>query len=99
MAALEEFTAATFSPHVGETFRVHADESAAIDVELTAVEEFDRPGPGRMPFSLLFRGPAEPILPQRIYRFEHDTIGAFDVFAVPIGFDEAGLLRYEVAFS
>ncbi|MDX6512147.1 MAG: hypothetical protein QOE36_1651 [Gaiellaceae bacterium] len=98
MTALEDFTAATFSPHVGEVFRLHAD-AVVLDVELINVDELGESSPGRAPFSLLFRGPAEPILPQRIYRFEHDAIGEFDIFIVPIGFDETGGLRYEVVFA
>jgi hypothetical protein len=55
-------------------------------------------GERRAPFSIVFRGPATPILPQRIYRLEHPAIGSFDLFLVPIGPDERGL-RYEAIFT
>ncbi len=57
------------------------------------------PGEGRgRPFSIVFRGPGDILLPQAIYRVEHDQIGTFDLFIVPIGRDTAGL-RYEAVFN
>jgi hypothetical protein len=52
----------------------------------------------RAPFSIVFRGPPGVLLPQRIYRPMHDGIGAFDLFPVPIGPDDAGM-RYEAVFT
>ena len=46
-----------------------------------------RPGPrpARAPFALEFKGPAQPVLPQRIYPLEHAAIGRHELFIVPIG--------------
>jgi hypothetical protein len=52
----------------------------------------------REPFSLVFAGPAAPVLPQSIYRLENDDLGALEIFLVPIGRD-AGGTRYEAAFN
>ncbi len=49
-------------------------------------------------FSLLFLGPADRLLPQRIYTFECEPLGRFDLFIVPIGRDQNGV-RYEAAFN
>ena len=65
------FTVETFRPHLGERFRL--DSEPAMDVELIEAEGVgERPfeASGRVPFSLVFRGPLEPVLPQRIYRFD-----------------------------
>jgi hypothetical protein len=97
---LEQFTIDTFRPLVGESFRVEGDD-APLELELAAVEELGERGDAarsRAPFSLVFRGPVEPVLPQRIYRFENETLGAFEIFIVPIGPDEAGM-QYEAVFS
>jgi hypothetical protein len=51
-----------------------------------------------VPFSILLRGPAEPVLPQGIFRLEHPRLGAADVFFVPIGRDDRGT-AYEAIFS
>ena len=52
----------------------------------------------RVPFSLLFLGPRDPILPQRIYRFDDEQLGAFEMFIVPIGRDDRGV-EYEAIFT
>jgi uncharacterized protein DUF6916 len=98
---LEEFTVETFSGRVGEQFRISADGSVVFDATLTEARAAGvaEPTSGeRVPFSLVFRGPLEPILPQRIYGFEHDALGAFDLFIVPIGPDESGM-QYEAVFA
>ena len=90
----------TFAPLVGSIFRLDAGDFSA-EVELaeaaaTAPEgQLDERG---RPFSLVFRGPSEPVLAQRIYAFEHDELGAFELFIVPIGRDESGT-SYEAAFG
>ena len=62
------------------------------------LEEFTRDTGGREPFALLFVGPPEPILPQRIYVFQHPGLGQFEIFIVPIGVDGEGT-RYEAIFT
>ena len=101
---LETFTLETFQPLVGERFEIAADESS-IDVVLAEANatqadgEPDAPNGGaRRPFSIVFRGPLEPILPQRIYPFRQDKLGSFELFIVPIGPDDDGM-RYEAVFS
>jgi hypothetical protein len=101
---LENLTRATFIPCLGSTFRILAGPAAAVVVELieaTALPDRarrDGEPPRREPFALLFRGPPEPVLRQRIYRLEHDALGAFDLFLVPIGPDRSGM-RYEAIFN
>ena len=95
---LEDFTIGTFSGFVGDAFRVHPDPGTTLDVELISVTEpGDETGRGR-PFSVVFRGPGDVLLPQRIYRMEHAEIGSFELFLVPIGPDEKGQ-RYEAVFN
>ena len=96
---LESFTAETFAPHLGAVFRVLVDDGSELVTELVSVEPYEERGAGRrMAFSLVFLGPSEPLLPQRIYRFRHEELGAFDIFIVPIERDEAGV-RYEAVFA
>jgi hypothetical protein len=100
---LETFTAETFSGHLGSIFRIYPDGSSPLDVELISVTELgespERESSGRrQPFSIVFRSPGDVLLPQRIYRMEHDSIGSFELFLVPIGPDEKGL-RYEAIFT
>jgi hypothetical protein len=94
---LRELTLETFEPCVGEPFIIAA-EPEQIDLVLdTAQARGEWPG-GRQPFSLTFRGPHEPLLPQAIYRLEHAELGALEIFIVPIGRD-AGSVTYEAIFT
>lgn len=88
---LETFTVETFSPHLHSTFRIAEGPEVQLDEvrELTAASS-----EGRAPFSLAFSGPPEPILAQQTYNVEHDELGSFDLFLVPLG---PGL--YEAVFS
>jgi len=86
---LETLTAADFAPHLHERFAVSPAGGPPLALELAEVT-----GAGGRPFSLVFRGPSEPLLPQRIHRLEHPTLGALDLFLVPIG---PG--RYEAIFT
>ena len=100
---LETFTLATFSGRLGETFRLRADAAHMIDLELLEATDLgERSAPieqrKRTPFSIVFRGPRNVVLPQQIYRVEHDAIGAFELFLVPIGPDQSGM-RYEAIFT
>jgi hypothetical protein len=90
---LEALTADDFAPHLRERFALSPTADSAFDVELIEVS-----GAGARPFSLVFRGPGEPVLPQRIYRLEHPALGALDLFLVPIGRQPDGL-RYEAVFA
>lgn len=49
-------------------------------------------------FSLYFAGPREPYLPQQVYRMEHELMGAFDIFLVPVSQNDNGF-RYEAVFN
>jgi hypothetical protein len=52
----------------------------------------------RVPFSLEFRGPGESLMEQGTHRFQHRTLGTFELFVVPIGRDDTGI-RYEAVFT
>jgi hypothetical protein len=99
---LESLTAEMFTGRIGERFRLRADSETAIQVELidakvlgsSAAADASR----RKPFAILFRGPLTPVWPQRIYRVEHDGMGSFDLFLVPVGPRNGGM-EYEAIFT
>ena len=98
---LETFTVGTFAPHQDAPFRLHPDAGDPLDlrlVEVTPLGGGTAPAGGRAPFSLVFRGPRAPVLPQRIYLLEHEAIGTIEIFLVPIGPDQEGM-RYEAVFT
>ena len=94
---LDSLTAADFRPHTGTMFRL-ADESVDCElIEVTGQEASAHPGT-RAPFSVVLRGPPQPMLDQQIRRLEHDEMGVLELFLVPIGPDNAGML-YEAVFT
>jgi hypothetical protein len=97
---LETLTLDVFSPLVGETFQVHVQPEQTIAAELIEVRPLSDANGARtrQPFTLTFKGPPQFVLPQSIYRFEHQAIGAHDIFIVPIGPGQGGVL-YEVIFT
>ncbi len=97
---LGKLTPADFSKCLNKAFNLRL-ESATLVLELITVDEPGTGAPGggrRQPFSLTFRGPEEPVLPQRVYALEHATMGRLEIFLVPIGPDEAGIC-YQAVFS
>lgn len=49
-------------------------------------------------FSVLFRGPLEPMLPQHLYPLDNAALGEQILFLVPIGPDKHGML-YDATFN
>jgi hypothetical protein len=86
-----------FSRHLNTNFRISLGESGTLDVELNTVNELQL-SPYQERFAILFRGPREPFLGQGSYRLEHDEMGEFILFLVPIRQDEAGTF-YEAVFN
>jgi Domain of unknown function (DUF6916) len=102
---LEHLTYETFAGHEGETFQVSHEDGPPLALVLTEVATIHLEGwglegtrPARQPFTLLFVGTPDVVLPQRIYRFEHADIGAFEMLIVPVGRDAQGT-SYEAVFT
>jgi hypothetical protein len=111
--SLGTLTAEDFRGHYGSRFRLsggpHNGGSAVfLDVELVEVTEYPAGVPGalRAPFSVLFHGPLEPVMPQGTYRLEHEQFGGLELFIVPVGpsvpaasGEAPAAMRYEVVFG
>jgi hypothetical protein len=95
---LGELTLATFEPLVGNRFTVGGTTPVALEFVLeSATAAGEWPG-GRDPFSLMFLGPSEPLLPQAIYALRHADLGVLEIFVVPVARD-AGGVRYQAIFT
>jgi hypothetical protein len=99
---LDKLQSADFTPHLNETFYIQTLASKPLTFELIDVAELG-PAPAddntrRRPFSIVFRGPMDDHLPQRIYTLENFEMGSMDLFLVPIGRDGQGM-RYEAVFT
>jgi hypothetical protein len=88
---------AEFLKHLNTKFRIRVSEKDAVEAELTTVSEH-LVSPRQERFSLLFRAPNEMFLGQGMRPFEHEAMGAFDLFIVPIERDDQGTY-YEAVFN
>ena len=99
---LDRLTVAMFAEQIGKTFRLQLADGPALELVLVEARNLSLPpgnsGPRRDPFSLLFRGPKAPMLPQRIYPLENEAFGRLEIFLVPIGADADGV-KYEAIFN
>jgi hypothetical protein len=86
-----------FLKHLNTKFRIHASETEVIEAELTDVSE-RLMSPRQERFSLVFRTTNGMLLEQGQRTFEHDEMGNFSLFIVPIGRDEEGIY-YEAVFN
>ena len=86
-----------FLKHLNTKFRIGTGEAAAVAGELTEVSE-RLLSPRQERFSLVFRTSNDIFLGQGQQSFEHDEMGNFELFLVPIGRDEAGAY-YEAVFN
>lgn len=96
---LDTLTREDFVSRLGETFRVG---EPGVDLVLAEARDLSMsggsPGLRRAPFSLLFRGPTQPLLAQRIWALANEALGPLEIFLVPIGPDADGM-RYEAIFN
>ena len=96
---MEDLKLENFSPHLNSKFLVKGEPDGVEAVELELVEAVDLGStPSHEQFSILFRGPSSPKLLQAIYRFEHQEMGAFDLFIVPVKRVQDGF-HYEAIFN
>ena len=80
--ALDELTAGSFAAHTGAGYRVSAADGDSVAAELVEVQRHGA-APGGESFSLLFQLPVA-AFEQGMYGVEHEAIGAFELFLVPV---------------
>ena len=90
-----------FSDKVGEVFPISEEGVPAIPLILQEAEplnpSFGLPGV-RPPFSLVFVAKDPRVLPQGLYRLEHQELGELTIFLVPIAKDKDGV-SYQAVFN
>lgn len=88
-----------FSKHLNTKFQIAAEPP--LELELTEVKGYlsgQNEQAGMERFSAFFHGPGDRYLQQQVYALEHDAMGSFELFLVPISLDEKGY-RYEAVFN
>ena len=100
----DSLSLAKFSASLKTRFRVRTSPATLVALELVEATERS-PAPGAAGkearyecFSLLFHGPADSFLGQGTYAFEHEGMGAFELFIVPVG-QAPGIFHYQAIFN
>jgi hypothetical protein len=84
-----------FSDQLNSIFHAHAGEG----FDLCLVEFDDRvSNEAQENYTLLFRAPVDAPQEQGIYELDHESLGAMDLFLVPVKKDADGLY-YEAVFN
>lgn len=100
-----ELTEDEFSKHLNTKFRVKLEVPAlgdrTVDVELVQVKGYAKKAEehsGMERFSLYFQGPADVHMAQHGYTLQHEAMGEFEIFLVPIAKNDHGF-QYEAVFN
>ena len=93
----ENLTHAALAENLNTKFVIRYGDADALELELT---EISKPTVTRRQefFSIIFRGPRDRFLPQSTYHMEHDKLGQFDLFLVPVEQDQNGYY-YQAVFN
>lgn len=94
---LENLNSRIFSEHLHSDFQVRFPDSPPVTLQLIEVSEKTF-SPRIEHFSVLFRGPLAPQFAQGIRAMEHEKLGKFDLFLVPVGPDGKGMC-YQAVFN
>lgn len=95
---LEDASAAAFRPYLKTTMAVSREDGTRVPLRLVRVTEGPAHGTFEQ-FSVMFDAPASTALPQGTYAVQHPSLGAFDLFIVPVGGSKARRAEYEACFS
>ena len=94
---LESLNHAQFAENLDSIFHVHLGNENVVDLKLIEVSALKDSARNER-FSLLFLGPADFPLDQRMHAMDHDKIGSFTLFITTVGREEDGFL-YEAIFN
>jgi hypothetical protein len=90
-----------FADKIGEEFAINEEDVSRITLTLREAEPLNpamAPRGVRPPFALLFLAPDPRVLPQQLYRMEHEAFGTMSIFLVPVGKDTSGV-TYQATFN
>jgi hypothetical protein len=95
---LEHLTIASLSEQLHTKFRLTVEPEKTVELELVEVETHGDVAGQTERFAAVFRGALDTFLQQRTYALEHEALGSFELFIVPIRKDEQGFY-YEAVFN
>jgi hypothetical protein len=103
--ALNKLSFQTFSSQLNSVFQVTLEDGTSVPLILKeATKRTARKSEGPQAkayerFSLVFIGPWDQVLEQRIHSFQHPRIGNFEIFIVPVISRDTSGAHYECIFN
>lgn len=94
---LDQITKAQFAENLHTFFSCAIGPDRTLDLELVELRE-GRSSPRQEQFALTFCGPLGLPQPQHLYDLQHQSLGEFALFLVPMGKDAQGYY-YEAVFN
>ena len=96
---MANYSVEIFERHVNQTCNLHLPDGRSLTAELVDVRRLHPSQHLKSEqFAVTWRGPAEPLLQQRIYLMELPDGQRHELFLVPVGRDGAGVI-YEAVFT
>ena len=96
--ALNELKDTDFKPLINQTFTAIQSDSPSFELLEVSLLGNEPVNGERQAFSLLFRSKNTSSPQQSIYQLNHEELGELEIFLVPIGPDQQGML-YEAVFT
>lgn len=93
----DSLTQEAFAKSVNTQFHVSGEDASQVELELTEVSELTQQK-AHDQFAVVFRGPLNAFMGQGMRSFDHDKLGRFELFIVPIRQDSDGFY-YEAVFN
>ncbi|MGE5343165.1 MAG: DUF6916 family protein [Candidatus Omnitrophota bacterium] len=94
---IEKLTKANFDPLLNQKFEVHPKGMDKVELELVKISERDTEF--SVSFSLLFRGPHDPVFRHDTHTVKHPELGELDLFIGPVMYPKRDGVYYEVVFN
>jgi len=94
---IDSLTHESLAQQLNTNFQIQVDAGNRVDLTLVEVSEL-KLSPRQEQFAIVFRGPLEVFLGQGMRGFEHEQLGRYSLFIVPIRQDEDGFY-YEAVFN
>lgn len=86
-----------FAANINTTFGIQLENADAVEAELTQISDHLL-SPRQERFAIVFRVSNDTLLGQGMRRLQHEKMGEFELFLVPISKDENGTY-YEAVFN
>ena len=93
----DSLTYEALTQNLNTKFHVAADEARPLDLELAEISDLKQVK-NQEEFAVVFRGPLDRFLDQGTRSFDHEQLGQFELFIVPIKQDDRGYY-YEAIFN